>query len=145
MSGAMIGMEVTPRAMRRTQQDLRQVRTACCAAAAGTTSPATAARRTVAAALPATATASSDSVSRGLRSSLYPLLIPWNQLLFYLCHFTLYRANAPQFLRNLNIGIFLRHVKQACFMRGKRAVANSIARHHDSKVVVCLNKTRMGA
>ena len=84
----MIGMEVTPRATRRTQQDLRQVRTACCAAAAGTTSPSTAARRPVASAVPTTAPTSSDSVSRGIRSSLYPLLIPWNQLLFYFYPFT---------------------------------------------------------
>ena len=39
----MIGMEVTPRATRRTQQDLRQVRTVYCAAAAGTTYRATSA------------------------------------------------------------------------------------------------------
>jgi len=44
-----------------------------------------------------------------------------------------------------NIGILLRHVKQAGFMRGKRAVANTIARNHGSKVVVLLNKTRMSA
>ena len=34
-----------------------------------------------------------------------------------------------------NIRIFLRHVKQACFVRGKREVTNAIARHHDLKVV----------
>ena len=78
MSGAMIGMEVriTAQAHLQTQQDLRQVRTACCAAATGAATPATAARRTVAATIPTPASATSASVSRGLRSSLYPLLIP---------------------------------------------------------------------
>ena len=88
-SGAMIGMAIIPQASRRTQQDLRQVCPACCAAATGTTAPATAARRPVSTAVPTTATTTSDSVSRGLRnSSLYPLLIPWNQLLFYFYPFT---------------------------------------------------------
>ena len=90
MSGAMIGMEVriTAQAHLQTQQDLRQVRTACCAAATGASSPAAAARRPVASPVPAPAATPSASVSRGLCSSLYPLLIPWNQLLFYFYHFT---------------------------------------------------------
>jgi len=89
MSGAMIGMElrITPQAHLLTQQDLRQVRTACGAAVTGTTPP-SAARRSVAATLPTIAATASDSVSRGLRSSIYPLLIPWNQLLFYFYPFT---------------------------------------------------------
>ena len=86
----MIGGEVriTAQAHLWTQQDLRQVRTACCAAAAGATSPTPAARRNVTTTIPTLASPSSASVSRGLRSSLYPLLIPWNQLLFYFYHFT---------------------------------------------------------
>ena len=49
------------------------------------------------------------------------------------------------FCATKNIGIFLRHVKQACFMRAKCAAANIITNHHDSKVVVRLNKARMSA
>jgi hypothetical protein len=89
MSGAMIGMKVTPRATQRTQQDLRQVRTACFAAAAGGTTAPAAARRSVptSTTVPTLAASTSASVSRGIRSSLYPLLISWNQLLFYFYHF----------------------------------------------------------
>ena len=145
-SGAMIGMKVriTAQAHLWTQQGLRQMCSTCCAAAGGAAAPTAAARRAVASAHPTTAAAASASVSRGLRSSLYPLLIPWNQLLFYLYHFTLYRANAPQFLRNLEH----RHISAPCQTGlascGASARSPTSLRHHDSKVVALLNKTRMG-
>jgi len=82
LSGAMIGTALSitkqvyfftiTRFILRTQLDLRQVGNACCAAADGTTPPTSAARRPVAAAVPAVAAATTASVSRGLRSSLYP-------------------------------------------------------------------------
>ena len=52
--------------------DLRQVAPACCAAASGAAPLAAAARRPVTTPVPATAASASASVSRGLRSFLYP-------------------------------------------------------------------------
>ncbi len=49
------------------------------------------------------------------------------------------------FCATKNVGIFLRHVKQAYFMRAKSAAANMITNHHDLKVVVLLNIIRMSA
>ena len=85
MSGARIGIAVltTPRAHLQTPQDPRLVRPVCCAAAAGTSPPTAAARRSASASRPSTSAAStSASVSRGLRSSIFPFLI--FHLLFFL-------------------------------------------------------------
>ena len=92
MSGAMIGGEVriTVQAQLRTQQDLRQVRSACFAAAIGSASPpppTTAARRPVTPAFPTAAASKSASVSRGLRSSLYLADSAESASIFF-CHFT---------------------------------------------------------